>query len=286
MGIGGADMPVLISFLNAGSGLAAAFCGVTIQNRFLIACGAMVGASGLVLTHAMCKAMNRSILRVLFPMQVSGALPKELSKNGLAENDLSANSAQEDELQEQKAKGEDLQSPHAEESPAWERAIASARNAQKVIVVPGYGMALAQAQFEVVRLAKRLEELGKEVLFAVHPVAGRMPGHMNVLLAEAEVDYTRLHQMEEINDQFKEADLALIVGACDVVNPAAIEVEGTPISGMPILLAHEANEVIVCNLDDKPGYSGVDNPLYSQRKTILLWGDAKESVQRLLEGLA
>jgi NAD(P) transhydrogenase subunit beta len=146
-------------------------------------------------------------------------------------------------------------------------------------------MALAQAQFQVGRLARRLEELGKSVKFAIHPVAGRMPGHMNVLLAEAEVDYEKLVEMEEINPEFPATDLALVVGACDVVNPAAIKQEGTPISGMPILMAHEAKVVVVCNMDEKPGYSGVNNPLYKMAKTITLFGDAKESLNRLLAAL-
>ena len=266
--VGGADMPVLISLLNAGTGLAAAFCGVGVQNRFLIACGAMVGASGIILTLAMCRAMNRSIARVLLG---GGAGPTE-SPSGPAEP-----------AEPEKA-AEDAHT--ADDRPPFDRALEAAREATKVIIVPGYGMALAQAQFEVVKLAGRLEALGKDVSFAIHPVAGRMPGHMNVLLAEAEAEYDKLRQMDEINPSFKDADLALVVGACDVVNPAAIHVEGTPISGMPILLAHEAKSVVVCNLDEKPGYSGVPNPLYTAPHAILLWGDAKASITRLLDALA
>ena len=146
-------------------------------------------------------------------------------------------------------------------------------------------MALAHAQFEVVKVANRLKEMGKEVKFAVHPIAGRMPGHMHVLLAEAEADSDMLFDLPEINAEFPETDLALIVGACDVVNPAAIDVEGTPISGMPILAAYEAKQVVVCNLDERPGYSGVQNPLYTAPKTIVMFGDAKTSLSRLLLAL-
>ena len=146
-------------------------------------------------------------------------------------------------------------------------------------------MALAQAQFKVVELASILEEMGVSVKFAIHPVAGRMPGHMNVLLAEAEVDYEKLFEMEMVNPEFAETDVALIFGACDVVNPAAISIEGTPISGMPILMAHEAEKIIICNYDEKPGYSGVENPLYDNKKSILLLGDAKSTASDLIETL-
>jgi NAD(P) transhydrogenase subunit beta len=242
---------------------------VVIQNRFLIACGAMVGASGVVLTQAMCQAMNRSIGRVL----LGGDFGTAVGTPGRLETA---------DAEPGKSDGE---APKIDNRSPFDKALEVARNAGKIIVVPGYGMALAQAQFEVVKLANRLEELGKEVNFAIHPVAGRMPGHMNVLLAEAEVDYDRLRQLDEINASFKDTDLVLVVGACDVVNPAAIHVEGTPISGMPILLAHEAKSVVVCNLNDRPGYSGVANSLYRDPKVILLWGDAKASVSRLLDAL-
>jgi NAD(P) transhydrogenase subunit beta len=146
-------------------------------------------------------------------------------------------------------------------------------------------MALAKAQFKVVEMAGRLEKMDKDVKFAIHPVAGRMPGHMNVLLAEADVDYDNLVEMDDINSKFKETDLVIVVGACDVVNPAAINSTDTPISGMPILLANEAKAVVVCNLDEKPGYSGVENPLYDMPKTIKLFGDAKNTILRLIEAL-
>jgi len=165
-------------------------------------------------------------------------------------------------------------------------AIETAKEAKQVIIVPGYGMALAQAQFEVKELANLLEQSGKQVKFAIHPVAGRMPGHMNVLLAEAEVPYDKLYEMNQINDEFKETDLVIIIGACDVVNPAATRMEETPISGMPILMTHEAKNVVVCNFDDKPGYSGVENPLYTETHAILLLGDAKDTLGRLIRGLS
>ena len=270
--VGGADMPVLISSLNAASGLAGAFCGVLVENTLLIACGATVAASGSILTLAMCKAMNRSLLGVFLgiPLRTEG-LPVRTPQDGPQKAELESFPPEAQELDNQ-----DLLS----------RAIEVAKKARRIVIVPGYGMALAQAQFEVVKLANRLEEMGKEVKFAVHPVAGRMPGHMNVLLAEAEVEYDKLCEMEKINPEFAETDLALIVGACDVVNPAAISVEGTPISGMPILMAHEAKHIVVCNFDEEPGYSGVENPIYPDPKTILLLGDARDTVGQLLQDLA
>ena len=273
--IGGADMAVSISFLNAMTGLAAAFCGIVIQNRLLIACGATVAASGSVLTHAMCKAMNRKLLNVFAGIQLKTA-------------DEPAQAMQPDaqELSRQSASVPIGGAPGGgERGDPLLRAVEAAKNAKKIIIIPGYGMALAHAQFEIVELSKKLQDMGKDVKFAIHPVAGRMPGHMNVLLAEAEVHYDKLFEMDEINPEFKETDLALIVGACDVVNPAAINKEGTPISGMPILMVHQAKQVVVCNLDRKPGYSGVENPLYDDRKAILLFGDAKASVERLSQGL-
>ncbi|MBP1654738.1 MAG: pntB 2 [Bacteroidetes bacterium] len=262
--IGGADMPVLISFLNATAGLAAAFCGIAIQNRLLIACGATVAASGSILTAVMCKAMNRSFIKVLAGGKMAGP---------------------------PRVEGGTAAAPPAQTRVA--RTLAEAmveakvvlRDAENVIIIPGYGMALARAQFQVAALAKRLEQLGKTVDFAVHPVAGRMPGHMNVLLAEADVDYDKLKEMDDVNPSFAQTDAVLVVGACDVVNPAAIRVADTPISGMPILSAHEARHVLVCNLDERPGYSGVPNPLYDQASTLLLFGDANETVTELLESL-
>ncbi|MFO7461101.1 MAG: NAD(P)(+) transhydrogenase (Re/Si-specific) subunit beta [Desulfatiglandales bacterium] len=268
--IGGADMPILISFLNATAGLAAAFCGIIIENRLLVACGATVAASGSILTHIMCRAINRGLTKVFVGIQQQGSKePKDLFFEPLAEGEVQAQSA--------KTK------PSSEDG--FSRAVRTAKDAAKVIIIPGYGMALAQAQFKVVELARKLESMGKDVRFAIHPVAGRMPGHMNVLLAEAEVDYEKLVEMDEINPEFKNVDLALVVGACDVVNPAAIDSEDTPISGMPVLMSHEAKTVVVCNLDEKPGYSGVENPLYGMDKTITLFGDARTTVEELLAAL-
>lgn len=271
--IGGADMPVLISFLNATAGLAAAFCGVIIQNRLLVACGATVAASGSILTHVMCRAMNRNLIRVL-----TGVHKIQRRNDSEPAPRVSA------EIAEENPAPERMDQPCSEalaSADPFSRAIEACREAKKVIVVPGYGMALAQAQFKVADLSNLLERLGKQVKFAIHPVAGRMPGHMNVLLAEADIPYDKLFAMEEINAEFRTTDLALVVGACDVVNPAAIRIEGTPISGMPILMVHEAKRVIVLNLDEKPGYSGVDNSLYKENKVILLLGDAKNNLERL-----
>ena len=269
--IGGADMPVLISLLNATAGLAAAFCGMVIENQLLIAFGATVAASGSILTHVMCKAMNRNLFRVFVPQTIKRAnTGDEMPDTGSCEPGQAAATGS---LQA----GTDLH---------FSRAAGIVAGARKVIIVPGYGMAIAQAQLSVVALAKKMETLGKEVKYAIHPVAGRMPGHMNVLLAEAGVDYDMLVEMEAINPEFRSTDLVLVVGACDVVNPAAIDVEGTPISGMPILLTHEAQHVVCCNFDDKPGYSGVRNPLYEKDNTVLLSGDAKKTVQQLLDTLS
>jgi len=276
--VGGADMPVLISLLNATTGLAAAFCGIVVQNRPLIACGATVAASGSILTHAMCRAMNRDIVQVLRgirPAAPTGPPPEgkdaELSSKG---EPISPPAAR----QVGRCEG-------ADEADVFSRALAAARKAKCVIIIPGYGMALADAAEKVVQLARKLSEMNKDVKFAIHPVAGRMPGHMHVLLAEAEADFDKLFEMENINPEFINTDLALVVGACDVVNPAAIGEEGTPISGMPVLMAHESKQVVVCNLDRRPGYSGVPNPLYDSPNTILLFGDAKTTITRLLQSL-
>ena len=266
--IGGADMPVLISSLNATAGFAAALCGMVIENRLLIAFGATVAVSGSILTYVMCRAMNRNIIRIIFPVYqgdrgVSAARPAspDSGKAGVAAGQTDG-------------------------SPQLDRALAAITSARSVVVVPGYGMALAQAQTEVAHLAKELVRTGKEVRYAIHPVAGRMPGHMNVLLAEAGVDYEMLADMDSINPEFPMTDLVLVVGACDVVNPAAIEIEGTPISGMPILQVHRAGSVICCNFDRKPGYSGVANSLYDLDRTIFLEGDARATVSQLRQSLA
>ena len=273
--VGGADMPVLISFLNATSGLAAALCGIVIQNRLLIACGATVAASGSILTHAMCRAMNRRLGNVFVGISAAPvAAPRSRSGNDPAEGHTVATTAP-----------AERESPEISAEDAFARAARVARDAATVIIIPGYGMALRRRQFETVQLANRLLELGKIVRFVVHPIAGRMPGHMHVLLAEAEVDPDTLFEMDEINSEFSATDLAIVVGACDVVNPAATSAENTPISGMPVLAAGDAGHVMVCNLDDRPGYSGVENPLYTNPNTIMILGDAKDSMRRLREAL-
>ena len=260
--VGGADMPITISLLNSFSGLAGSIVGFTISEPLLVAVGAIVGASGLILTQIMCKAMNRSLASVL-----SGAVaspPKAAKEKAPAvEKPQAADS--EPAKPEKKTPGEIL------------------AEAKKVIIVPGYGMALAQAQSQVKQLMDILEDRGAEVKFAIHPVAGRMPGHMNVLLAEVDVPYEKLCEMDDINPEFAETDVAIVVGACDVVNPAANTAEGTPIYGMPVLDVDKAKHVIVCNLDTNPGYSGVDNPLYEMDHVYLLLGDAKQTLDSLIK---
>jgi H+-translocating NAD(P) transhydrogenase subunit beta len=277
--IGGADMPVLISFLNATTGLAAAFCGIVLENRLLIAGGAMVAASGYILTHKMCLAMNRDLKNVF----LGKILPPTYSKEpAMDQSPIHASQESEDFIIRDKVidekTDEKLQDP-------FERALEALASARSIIIIPGYGMALAQAQFDLVSMANKLEQLEKTVKFAIHPVAGRMPGHMNVLLAEADIDYEKLYDIDIINPEFSLTDVALIVGACDVVNPAANLADNSPISGMPILNAYQARRIIICNLDTQPGYSGVDNPLYQQSEVILLLGNAKESLGKLLESL-
>jgi len=268
--VGGADMPVLISSLNAASGLAAALCGIVLRSQMLIVCGATVAASGSILTHAMCKAMNRKLLMVFVGIE-TGPTAVCLEATGDAPTPV--------------APAQPRRAESTEEETPLRRALAAIDSAQAVIIIPGFGMAQAHAQFETVRLAEKVVGLGKQVKFAIHPIAGRMPGHMHVLLAEAEVDPDMLFDMDEINHEFGRTDLAVIVGASDVVNPAAANTEGTPISGMPILAAREAKQILVCNLDEKPGYSGVENSLYAYPKSILMFGDAKATLSELLKAL-
>ena len=256
--VGGADMPITISLLNSLSGVAGAIAGMAINDILLVSVGGIVGASGLLLTQIMCRAMNRSLGDILMGSKskvkpISQTAPKPAAP---------------------------VAAPVKEEAPSF--SIASAK---EVIIVPGYGMALAQAQHQVKQLADQLEDKGARVRFAVHPVAGRMPGHMNVLLAEANVPYEELYEMEQINDDFATTDLVIVIGANDVINPAAREAEGTPIYGMPVLDVDKAKHIIVCNYDTKPGYAGVDNPLYKSKKTDLRLGDAKDSLKKLLEEL-
>ena len=262
--VGGADMPITISLLNSLSGVAGAIAGMAIGDIFLVAVGGVVGASGLLLTQIMCRAMNRSLINILIPHGKAKAPAKPATAT---------------------TKAPATPQPKQESSPI-DQAVAMLRGAKRVIIVPGYGMALAQAQQEVKQLADKLARNGAEVKYAIHPVAGRMPGHMNVLLAEANVDYDSLYEMEAINDQFANTDAVIVIGANDVLNPAARNAEGTPIYGMPVLNVDQAKQVIICNFDLKPGYAGVENPLYSRGEGVALClGDAKATIDQILSGL-
>lgn len=245
--IGGADMPVVISFLNSASGLAASAAGFVIESNALIISGALVGASGLILTNIMVKAMNRSLIGVLFS-----------AFGGTGEG----------------AVGADTGDKVARRASAEDVAITLAF-AKRVIVVPGYGLAVAQAQHAIRELANLLEDRGVDVRYAIHPVAGRMPGHMNVLLAEADVSYDRLYDLEDINTEFPSTDVALVVGANDVVNPLARTDAASPIYGMPILDVDRARNVVVVKRSLSPGYAGIDNPLFYEDNTLMLFADAK-----------
>jgi NAD(P) transhydrogenase subunit beta len=253
--IGGADMPVVISLLNAFTGLAAAATGFELENNVLIVSGMLVGASGTLLTMLMGRAMNRSVLNVLFGAfgQLAPAAPGAAA--GSADGQVRSASA------------DDI-------------AVMLAY-AKKVVFVPGYGMAVAQAQHDVRALADLLEARGVEVSYAIHPVAGRMPGHMNVLLAEANVPYPQLKEMDDANADFPRTDVALVIGANDVVNPDARNNSGSPIYGMPILNVDQAQQVVVLKRSMNPGFAGIENPLFLNPKTVMLFGDAKESVDRL-----
>lgn len=264
--VGGADMPITISLLNATSGLAAAIAGMAIGDVLLVSVGGIVGASGLLLTQIMCRAMNRSLSAILFA-RGAGALPVEAPPQAA-------------EAVAEEAATEPAEAPGEEVLADW------FRDAKDIILIPGYGMALSQAQALVKQLDDRLSASGKRLRYAIHPVAGRMPGHMNVLLAEVDIDYERLHEMEEINPELPSADLVIVVGANDVINPAANTAEGTPIYGMPILEAGAARRLVICNYDLKPGYAGVENPLYEkQEHVLLLLGDAKDSIAKMLDAL-
>ena len=251
--IGGADMPVVISSLNSCSGLAAAATGFVLSNNILIICGALVGASGMILTRIMCKAMNRSISNIIF-----GAV-------GTISSDI---------------KNEEKQKVVAYTE---EDAFMMLESAQTVIVIPGYGLAVAQAQFALQELVKTLINSGIKARYAIHPVAGRMPGHMNVLLAEANVSYDLLFDLGDINNDFQSTDVALVVGANDVVNPSARADKDSPLYGMPILNADQAKTVIICKRSLSPGFSGVDNELFYNKKTMMIFGDAKDSINRLIK---
>ena len=257
--IGGADMPVVISLLNSYSGLAASAAGFVLGNNILIIAGSLVGASGLILTKIMCKAMNRSLANVLF-----GAFGK--APEGAAEAPATASGG-------------------TVKSGSPDDAAMILDSAGLVIIVPGYGMAVAQAQHATREMADLLQKNSCEVKYAIHPVAGRMPGHMNVLLAEADVPYDQLYEMDQINSEFSQADVALVIGANDVTNPAAKPDPSSPIYGMPILDVENARTVMVLKRSMNPGFAGVDNELYGRDNTMMIFGDAKETVTRIVSGL-
>jgi len=255
MPIGGADMPVVISLLNSYSGLAACAAGFALKNNLLIVAGALVGASGIILTSIMCKAMNRSLVNVL----TSGFQPVVTS--------------------DMKIEGE-IKPLSADD------AFYVLEAAQSVLVIPGYGMAVAQAQHAMKELQGLLEENGAEVAYAIHPVAGRMPGHMNVLLAEADVAYEQLFEMDEINPRIDGFDVAIVIGANDVVNPAAREMKGSPIYGMPVINADLARNVFVLKRGMATGFAGVDNPLFFKDNTRMIFGDAKDTLNAMIRQFA
>jgi proton-translocating NAD(P)+ transhydrogenase subunit beta len=258
MPIGGADMPVVISLLNAYTGLAVAMAGFVLNNHLLIVAGTLVGASGTILTRLMSKAMNRSLANVLFAGvgSTAGAAVGPKSDDGRTVREVSA-----------------------------EDTAILLGYAQQVIVVPGYGMAVAQAQHAVRELADLLESKGVTVRYAIHPVAGRMPGHMNVLLAEANIPYEKLYDMEQINDDFKNTDVALVIGANDVTNPAARADKSSPIYGMPILNVDQSRNIVVIKRSMRSGFAGIDNELYLDPKTGMLFGDAKAAVEKVVQEL-
>jgi NAD(P) transhydrogenase subunit beta len=254
--IGGADMPTVISLLNSYAGLSAAAMGFVLDNKLLIIAGALDGSSGFILSVIMCRAMNRSFANVLF-----GAFGQ---------------------VQKAAASG----APKSHRSASAEEAAAILASATSVMIVPGYGMAVAQAQHKIKELMDLLVRAGTEVRFAIHPVAGRMPGHMNVLLAEASIPYDRLLDQEEANSELPRTDVALVIGANDVTNPAARHDEGSPIYGMPILDVDKARTVMVIKRSLNPGFAGIDNELYSLERTLMLFGDAKAFVTELVKALA
>jgi NAD(P) transhydrogenase subunit beta len=257
MPIGGADMPVVIALLNSYSGIAAALAGFILGNTVLIIAGSLVGTSGLILTRIMCVAMNRSLANVLFGKMAAGGETIDADEVYAGK----VTSAQPDEV------------------------AMLLETAQRVVIVPGYGMAMAQAQHAVRELADAMEAKGVEVEYGIHPVAGRMPGHMNVLLAEAEVPYDKLVEMDRINPTFEDTDVVIVIGANDVTNPMARDVEGSPIYGMPILNVDKAKTVVVIKRSLSPGFAGLPNPLFAMDHTLMVYGDGKKAVVEMTTAL-